>query len=139
MLIAKPGFSIVAVLSIALGIGATTAIFSVVYAVLIDPYPYRAADRIGQLSLSSKKDPQRGVGYSKAQYFDVKTRMHSMEDAIAIDGGEAILTGSGLAEVVRRGKCPITSSISLVCHHNWAGPLQRKKGDLARRLSRLPY
>jgi hypothetical protein len=42
----KPGFTAVSILSIALGIGATTAIFSVIYAVLIDPYPYRAADRI---------------------------------------------------------------------------------------------
>ncbi|MBV8812138.1 MAG: hypothetical protein JO033_26015 [Acidobacteriaceae bacterium] len=41
MLKSKPGFTAVAILSIALGIGATTAIFSVVYAVLIDPYPYR--------------------------------------------------------------------------------------------------
>jgi hypothetical protein len=46
MLIARPAFTAVAVLSIALGIGATTAIFSVIHAVLMDPYPYRAADRI---------------------------------------------------------------------------------------------
>jgi hypothetical protein len=39
--------STVAVLSLALGIGATTAIFSVVYAVLVDPYPYTGAQRIG--------------------------------------------------------------------------------------------
>jgi hypothetical protein len=60
MLLGRPGFMAVAVLSIALGIAATTAIFSVVYAVLIDPYPYRAADRIGGLHLSSKKKPESG-------------------------------------------------------------------------------
>ena len=105
MLLAKPGFALVALISIALGIGATTAIFSVVYAVLIDPYPYRAADRIGQLILTSKKNHSRGIGYSKAQYLDLKARVRAMEDAAAIDSGEAIMTGRGLAEVVERGYC----------------------------------
>ncbi|HEX4168006.1 MAG TPA: ABC transporter permease [Bryobacteraceae bacterium] len=101
MLLARPGFTAVAVLSIALGVAATTAIFSVVYAVLIDPYPYRAAGRIGSLHLSSKKDPDRGVGFSKAQYLEIKSRMRSMEDAVAADFQEVIMTGSGPAEVVK--------------------------------------
>jgi predicted permease len=105
MLLARPGFMAVAVLSIALGIAATTAIFSVVYAVLIDPYPYRAPDRIGQIVLTSKKYPRFGVGYTKAQYAEIKSRVRSMEGAVAIDEGEAIMTGSGLAEVVQREYC----------------------------------
>ena len=104
MLRSKPGFTAVAILSIALGIGAATAIFSVIYAVLIDPYPYRAADRIGQLVLTSKKEPNWGLGYSKAQYQELKLRMRSMEEAIAIDTNEAVMTGTGLAEVVKLGQ-----------------------------------
>ena len=105
MLKSKPGFTAVAVLSIALGIGATTAIFSVVYAVLIDPYPYRAADRIGQIVLTNKKNPRWDLGYTKAQYTELKSRLRSMEDLAAVDSLEAVMTGRGLAEVVRQARC----------------------------------
>jgi putative ABC transport system permease protein len=46
LLRAKPGFAAVAVLTLALGVGATTAIFSVVHAVLLSPLPFRDADRL---------------------------------------------------------------------------------------------
>src|SRR6202158_3011479 len=46
MLLKNPGFAIVAILSLALGIGATTAMFSVVYGVLVNPYPYANSDRM---------------------------------------------------------------------------------------------
>ena len=49
MLGKNPGFAIVAILSLALGIGATTAMFSVVYAVLVNPYPYTNSDRMVHL------------------------------------------------------------------------------------------
>ncbi len=50
-LIKSPGFTFTAVVSLALGIGATTAVFSVIYAALINPYPYRAVDRIVRLNV----------------------------------------------------------------------------------------
>jgi hypothetical protein len=53
-LIRSPGFALTAILSLALGIGATTAVFSVIYAALIDPYPFTAADRIMRLTVRSK-------------------------------------------------------------------------------------
>ena len=50
----SPGFAISAVLSLMLGIGATTAIFSVVYGVLLDPYPYKDAKRMVHVELKDK-------------------------------------------------------------------------------------
>jgi hypothetical protein len=53
-LIKSPGFTLTAVISLALGIGAATAVFSVIYAVLVSPYPYPDADRIVRLTTFSK-------------------------------------------------------------------------------------
>ena len=58
----RPGFTLTAVLSLALGAGATSAVFSVIYAVLIDPFPYVGADRMMQLSLKDTAGRNRGVG-----------------------------------------------------------------------------
>lgn len=52
-LIKIPGFTLTAVISLALGIGAATAVFSMIYAVLMHPYPYPAADRIVRLTVDS--------------------------------------------------------------------------------------
>lgn len=74
-----------------------------VYAVLIDPYPYRAADRIGSLSLKDKKGNQRGFGNTKAQYLELKSRVRSMEDMVAIDRRQVVMSGTGLPQVVVQG------------------------------------
>jgi predicted permease len=52
----SPGFAISAILSLMLGIGATTAIFSVVYGVLLDPYPYKDANRMVHVELRDKNN-----------------------------------------------------------------------------------
>jgi len=56
----NPGFSVTAVISLALGIGATTAVFSVVYAVLMDPYPYAASDRMVHMRLWNTAGQETG-------------------------------------------------------------------------------
>ena len=64
----SPGFTATAILSLVLGIGATTAVFSVVYAVLLDPYPYADSDRMVHLFAKDKAGEDRWIGLTGTQY-----------------------------------------------------------------------
>src|SRR5258707_241765 len=61
------GITAVAILSLALGIGATTSIFSVVYGVLVSPYPYARPGEIWSPAIRNAKDPNQGRGMYKAR------------------------------------------------------------------------
>lgn len=89
----------IAILSLALGIGATTAIFSVVYAVLVDPYPYAGAERIGSAHvLNSKGDHY--IGYTMAEYLEMQARAKSVESMILNNRRSVVMTEAGLPEAV---------------------------------------
>lgn len=64
----RPGLAITAIVSLMLGIGATTAVFSVVYGLLANPYPYRAADRMIHLVLISDVNGEWWPGVTGPQY-----------------------------------------------------------------------
>src|SRR5580693_2706691 len=70
----NPGFAAVAVLSLALGIGATTAMFSLIYAVLLHPFPYAGADRIMNPHFILAQDPDvfQWFTLSEAQLDDLR-------------------------------------------------------------------
>ena len=94
MLRKNPGFTLIAVLTLSLGIGANTAIFSVVNAVLLKPLPYAEPDRLAMLWTD---DPKRAIheeGTSYPTFLDWRTQSQSFtEMAICSRGNPVILTG----------------------------------------------
>src|SRR5258708_3130794 len=99
-LIKMPGFSLTAILSLALGIGATTAVFSVVYGILMDPYPHANSDRMAHMRLVSPSgDQHRGFGMTGSQW-QVLRKSPVIEDTFMTDGWSLTVTGSDLPEDV---------------------------------------
>ena len=88
-----PGFTLVAVATLALGIGANAAIFSVVHAVLLRPLPFAEAERLVRLSQVWKGEPS-GV-YSPQNFLDVEAAARSFEKLAVHDSSGVTLTGRG--------------------------------------------
>jgi predicted permease len=91
--------STIAILSLALGIGATTAIFSVVYAVLVDPYPYAGAERIGGAHVLDQKGDHY-IAYTLAEYLEMQARAKTVEGMILNDRRSVVMTEAGIPEAV---------------------------------------
>ena len=96
----RPGFTLTAVLSLALGIGATSAVFSVIYAVLIDPFPYPGSDRIVELRLVDKSGSDRFAG-PNGQQADQLRQAKSIEDVTLMDWWNLTTTDGDLPEDVQ--------------------------------------
>ena len=100
MLRKNPGFTAVAVLTLALGIGANTAIFSVVYAMLLKPLPYSRPD---QLLTVFEAQPQAGVkatGWSYANFAELREQNRIFSDMAGSQQHQLTLTGRGEPSVV---------------------------------------
>jgi putative ABC transport system permease protein len=98
-------FSLVAILTLGLGVGATTAIFSVVYGVLLRPLPYERAERIvafGQTAKSAPTEPVDGSS-SPVNFLDWKRQSTTIPLMALYNGGQAVISQQGEADVVRIG------------------------------------
>src|SRR4030095_7248668 len=98
ILFRHPAFTLIAIITLAVGIGANTAIFSVVNAVLLKSLPYPEADRLVLLNERSEEIQSRWVSYPN--FLDWRSRSQSFEGMSTIKGWQPTLTGAGEAQPV---------------------------------------
>jgi putative ABC transport system permease protein len=96
----RPALTATAVLSLALGIGATTAVFTVIYAVLVNPFPYRDANRLTIINLLDPQGNQRVTGYSGPEIAQLR-QLKSFESVVALQQANPTTTDGDLPEDVR--------------------------------------
>ena len=90
-----PGFAAVAILTLAVGIGANAAIFSFVNGILLNPLPYPTADRIVRVLEKPPGLPTARNGISTLNYLDWEKQNQVLEYMAPQTGGNAVMTGSG--------------------------------------------
>ncbi len=95
----SPGYALIVIFSLALGIGATTAVFSVIYGVLLSPYPYPASDRMVHLLVQDAAGHLVWPLYSGSQFREVR-QASSIESAVGYRNREWDITGNDLPEAL---------------------------------------
>jgi predicted permease len=126
-----PGFTAAAVLSLAIGVGVNTSIYSVASALLLRPLPYADAER---LTILWNRSPGLGITedwFSTAQYFDIKNGTQSFEHVALAIGGNYNLTADG-GEPERIGTIRVSSNLlPMLGVHPGLGRLIAADEDLA--------
>jgi predicted permease len=97
----SPGFAAAAILTFALGIGANTAIFSIVDAAVLRPLPYDASDRLVSITLHNTITGRKTTGAMPRDFLDWRTGNEAFSDVALIAGGLYTLLGAGEPEEIR--------------------------------------
>jgi putative ABC transport system permease protein len=93
----SPGFALTAVLSLALGIGATVSVFSVIYGVLMHPFPYADVDRIGNLSIQDARGTISDAFFTGPQLRELR-KVHAFENFATWRLDRLMVTGRDVPE-----------------------------------------
>lgn len=93
-------YSLTAVLSMALGIGATAAVYSVLYGVLIDPYPYRDADRIAFITILNKEGRGGDLAFTLTEGDELR-KAKSVEDVLTQKDANMVATDGEIPQSVK--------------------------------------
>ena len=94
-LVGAPGFAALAIVSLALGIMATTAMYSVVRAVVLDPFPYKDVDNLMSIRVSDPSGRGQRTYYTTDQYLEFARRATIFDGVIASTISDVIWTGAG--------------------------------------------
>ena len=100
----SPGFTLIAVLTLALGIGANTAIFSVVNAVLLKPLPFPSPDRLVAVGSTNLREPDRSHQFNSLSYpdfFDFRNQNHTFQGISCYRGGNYALVDEQGAQNIK--------------------------------------
>jgi putative ABC transport system permease protein len=103
MITHNPGFSALVISTLALGIGANTAIFSVVYGVLLRPLPYTDGSKLVVLKQQATKAKLDNVPFSPKEVFDYRDFNHTLQSVVEYHSMSFLLLGKDSAERVQTG------------------------------------
>ncbi|HEU0180064.1 MAG TPA: ABC transporter permease [Blastocatellia bacterium] len=101
MLFKQPGFTLMAILTLALGIGSTTTIFSAIQNILLDPFPYTDAHRVVAIQIhdTSNSRPGGRTYFQTPEFLDYQEQNHVFEDVIGGTGGDVLYdSGAGMEQ-----------------------------------------
>ena len=136
MLVKKPSFTLIAVVTLALGIGANTAIFSVVNAVLFQPLPYEDPDRLVLLTNSIPTAGVKAFPLSPPEFNEYRNQSQAFAQVAAYQSRSINLTGGNEPERLRGNGCLCrVISFTRQQRQHWAVPSYRQRTNLAAKQS----